>query len=36
MAAGQPMKDDLTAMAIQDGVSIPANPTSSLSGLIEQ
>jgi hypothetical protein len=36
MAAGQRMKDDLTAMAIQDGVSIPANPTSSLSRLIEQ
>lgn len=36
MAAGQRMKDDLTAMAIQDGVSIPANPGSSLSRLIEQ
>jgi hypothetical protein len=36
MAAGQRMKDDLTAMAIQDGVSIPANPTSRLSRLIEQ
>jgi hypothetical protein len=35
-AAGQRMKDDLTAMAIQDGVSIPANPGRSLSRLIEQ
>jgi hypothetical protein len=35
-AAGQRMKDDLTAMAIQDRVSIPANPGRSLSRLIEQ
>jgi hypothetical protein len=34
-AAGQRMKDDLTALASQDGASIPANP-GSLSRLIEQ
>ena len=35
MAAGQRMKDDLNAMASQDGVSIPANPGSA-STLMEQ
>ena len=35
LAAAQQMKDDLTAMAAQDGVSIPANPGSA-SKLMEQ
>jgi hypothetical protein len=35
LAAGQRMKDDLTAMAAQDGVAIPANPGSA-SKLMEE
>ena len=35
LAAAQQMKDDLTAMAAQDGVSIPANPGTA-SKLMEQ